>query len=68
MSPIRETKIKMIVAALESIPIHLKVYIVYCLDAFGDVFMANEPGPVVQSIVSLTSSLRGQLVKCFETL
>ena len=25
-------------------------------------------GPVVQSIVSLTSSLRGQLVKCFMTL
>ena len=27
-----------------------------------------EMGPVVQSIVSLTSSLRGQLVKCFTTL
>ena len=25
-------------------------------------------GPVVQSIVSLTSSLRGQLIKCFKTL
>ena len=25
-------------------------------------------GPVVQSIVRLTSSLRGQLVKCFATL
>ena len=25
-------------------------------------------GPVVQSIVSLMSSLRGQLVKCFRTL
>ena len=25
-------------------------------------------GPVVQSIISLTSSLRGQLVKCFKTL
>ena len=25
-------------------------------------------GPVIQSIVSLTSSLRGQLVKCFMTL
>ena len=24
-------------------------------------------GPVVQSIVSLTSSLRGQLIKCFTT-
>ena len=28
----------------------------------------NHLGPVVQSIVSLTSSLRGQLVKCFTTL
>ena len=28
----------------------------------------NHLGPVVQSIVSLTSSLRGQLVKCFMTL
>ena len=28
----------------------------------------NKQGPVVQSIVSLTSSLRGQLVKCFTTL
>ena len=25
-------------------------------------------GPVVQSILSLTNSLRGQLVKCFTTL
>ena len=25
-------------------------------------------GPVVQSIVSLTSPLRGQLVQCFRTL
>ena len=32
--------------------------------------MLNEKvqGPVVQSMVSLTSSLRGQLVKCFMTL
>ena len=28
----------------------------------------SSQGPVVQSIVSLTSSLRGQLVKCFTTL
>ena len=27
-----------------------------------------DQGPVVQSIVSLTSSLRGQLVKCITTL
>ena len=30
--------------------------------------MTSLQGPVVQSIVSLTSSLRGQLVKCFVTL
>ena len=29
--------------------------------------MAKNQGPVVQSIASLTSSLRGQLVKCFTT-
>ena len=28
---------------------------------------AKDLGPVVQSIISLTSSLRGQLVKCFTT-
>ena len=28
----------------------------------------DDLGPVVQSIISLTSSLRGQLVKCFTTL
>ena len=28
----------------------------------------EQQGPVVQSIVSLTSLLRGQLVKCFTTL
>ena len=31
-------------------------------------FLFAALGPVVQSIVSLTSSLRGQLVKCFTTL
>ena len=30
--------------------------------------LKNDQGPVVQSIVSLTSSLRGQLVKSFRTL
>ena len=28
----------------------------------------SDLGPVVQSIIGLTSSLRGQLVKCFTTL
>ena len=31
-------------------------------------FRSTNLGPVVQSIVSLTSSLRGQLVNCFMTL
>ena len=30
--------------------------------------LSIDQGPVVQSIVSLTSSLRGQLIKCFMTL
>ena len=30
--------------------------------------LTHHQGPVVQSIVSLTSSLRGQLIKCFTTL
>ena len=30
-------------------------------------YAEDKLGPVVQSIVSLTSSLRGQLVKCFTT-
>ena len=34
----------------------------------GTGYSNNDLGPVVQSIVSLTSSLRGQLVKCFTTL
>ena len=42
-----------------------------CFRFFG-VFLAPQrlfiQGPVVRSIVSLTSSLRGQLVKCFTTL
>ena len=35
--------------------------------AFGQGF-AISLGPVVQSIACLTSSLRGQLIKCFTTL
>ena len=31
-------------------------------------FYLGVQGPVFQSIVSLTSPLRGQLVKCFTTL
>ena len=33
-----------------------------------DFSMVLQQGPDVQSMVSLTSSLRGQLVKCFTTL
>ena len=35
---------------------------------FSDAEKKINQGPVVQSIVSLTSSLRGQLVKCIKTL
>ena len=33
----------------------------------NNIFNSYGQGPVVQSIVSLTSSLRGQLLKCFTT-
>ena len=40
-----------------------------CLGGTGLMnFDTNSQGPVVQSIVSLTSSLRGQLIMCFTTL
>ena len=35
--------------------------------AKSDQALLFDQGPVVQSIVSLTSSLRGQLIKCFMT-
>ena len=50
-----EMKIAITVTSPEGLPIHLNLY-------------ARAQGPVVQSMVSLTSSLRGQLVKCFTTL
>ena len=43
--------------------LHLNVFHFYKENNFLDYL-----GPVVQSIASLTSSLRGQLVKCFTTL
>ena len=38
------------------------------LRSHQDDFASAGLGPVVQSILSLTSSLRGQLIKCFTTL
>ena len=35
---------------------------------YQDYAVCKFRAPVVQSMVSLTSSLRGQLVKCFRTL
>ena len=37
-------------------------------DSLLKIQFCQNQGPVVQSIVSLTSSLRGQLIKCFTTL
>ena len=34
----------------------------------GSAKFLEDQGPVVQNLVSLTSSLRGQLVRCFKTL
>ena len=38
------------------------------LNTYPKEYLAIALGPVVQSIVSLTSSLRGQFVKCLMTL
>ena len=38
------------------------------LGSFASKLDIKYQGPVVQSIVSLMSSLRGQLIKCFTTL
>ena len=46
----------------------LELYLVGPQPYFNTNFSAEYMGPVVQSIVSLTSSLRGQLVKCFMIL
>ena len=40
----------------------------YFIKFITNMYQYDKQGPVVQSIVSLTSSLRGQLVKCFTTL
>ena len=53
---------------------HLKFCLISQISAhslwhvFWDSYGNNFLGPVVQSIVSLTSWLRGQLAKCFMTL
>ena len=44
---------------------NLNVIQSFCVTAHN---ICKQLGPVVQSIVSLTRSLRGQLVKCFTTL
>ena len=48
------------------------VFVRSSLSPFFDLFYPHsakfQPDPVVQSIVSLMSLLRGQLVKCFMTL
>ena len=59
------------VSALEQIVVQTSIGInlIYCLQSQILLIAAQTNlGPVVQSIVSLTSSLRGQLVKCFTSL
>ena len=53
----------MTVGFLESVPFHLKK-IIGITHILNDIDL----GPVVQTMVSVTISLRGQLVKCFTTL
>ena len=54
------TKVVLFCKKYEGLPISLKFD--------GTCSINPHQGPVVQSIVSLTSSLRGQLIKCFTTL
>ena len=42
--------------------------LIYGLIGIVSDYFFSKQGPVVQSIVSLTSSLRGHFVKCFTTL
>ena len=46
----------------------LKFCCIYLYDRFQTCMKPASLGPIIQSIVSLTSSLRGQLVKYFTTL
>ena len=52
---------------LADIPLTVQTTVLFRKEWF-DYKVTVSQGPVVQSIVSLTSSLKGQLVKCFTTL
>ena len=52
----------LIVTLSNALKIQMQIFEMLCHHCKGIL------GPVVQSIVSLTSSLRGQLVKCITTL
>ena len=47
-------------------PVSENIFVVSATNRMRDIGIALL-GPVVQSIVSLTSSLKGQLIKCFMT-
>ena len=46
----------------------LGIFFIFFAIKMGCPPIESPQGPIVQSIISLTSSLRGQLVKCFTTL
>ena len=47
---------------------HISKFSIAMYELYRNELRGHYQGPVVQSIISLTSSLRGQLVKCFMTL
>ena len=51
-----EESLNILLLGVNKVPIEIKGQI-----------QPNKQGPIVQSIVSLTSALRGQLVKCLMT-
>ena len=57
-----------IIVSYSMIPENFCLYSVVVVFFFLNIPYLIYQGPVVQSIVSLTSSLRGQLIECFVTL
>ena len=52
----------------QGLPVNFFVIVPLFLYRYANGRFLKDQGSVVQSIVSLTSSLRDQLVKCFTTL
>ena len=72
--PVRDQLEPAPIVSVEGKPFQVREFYTEDLQALSEVYFYNDlynfknQGPVVQSIVSLTSSLRSQLVKFFMTL